>query len=179
MAGAEGLTGVELQAYRLGQELMKNPEVHKNALRLAKQANPALRIPEIEAEQAVEAERTRATKREDELHQELIAERVARRDRELTDRCAEAGVERKRVDAIVTSEKCSIETALKMAVLERDRADASAPEVRHGGNPPATPLDMRPAGDWKKLTPEAAARKAADLAHGMVDELAAQRRKRA
>jgi hypothetical protein len=175
MAGVEDLSGAELQAFQLGKLLLGNPEVRREAQRLAKKANPALQIPEIELEDRVTAERTERLASEKKLEEALMGERVARRKSERDAQIVAAGFTVEEIEKIIVDEKCSYETALKIAAMMRQTAEPTPPDVRHG-TAPGEPINLRPGEDWKKLDRSGAKTLGLKLAHEMVDDLRKTRR---
>jgi hypothetical protein len=149
MAGIEDLNPAELKAFQLGRELMKNPEIHREGLRLAKKANPDLRFVEIELEDQIAASDARAREREQKLADELMAERVARRKGERDKQITDAGFTVEEIEAIIVAEKCSYETAMKLARAERQSADPTAADAR-GGTHQGAPIEIRGDADFRK-----------------------------
>lgn len=149
MAGIEDLTPAQLKAFHLGAELVKNPEVYREGLRLAKRANPALQLPEIELEDKIAAVETRAQEREAKLENDLMTERVARRQGERNKQIIEAGFTVAEIEKIIVDEKCSYETAMKLASAERRSADPGPGEYRSGTHQ-GDPIEIRPDQDFRK-----------------------------
>jgi hypothetical protein len=175
MAGLEDLSPQDQQAHRLGKLLLeKNPEIARRAKRLAKEADPALRIPEIELEDQIAAATKDSQKRIDELEQRQIATDVERRRERFRAECTEQGLDPEAVEKIVVDEKCSTATAIKLALAQRQTAEPTAGDVF--ANPPGTPIDMRPEKDVRKLAGGALRRWSADTAHAMVDQFRKTRR---
>lgn len=150
MAGLEDLTPQQLRAFHLGQELMKNPEIHRQGLRLAKKANPALVLPtEIELEDRIEAVNEAAKGREAKLEEQLMTERVTRRKGERDRQILEAGFTVAEIEALIVEEKCSYETAMKLATAMRQSAEPTAGDYR-GGHTQGDPIEIRPEQDFRK-----------------------------
>jgi hypothetical protein len=150
MAGIEDLTPQQLRAFHLGQELMKNPEIHRQGLRLAKKANPALVLPtEIELEDRIEAVNQGAKEREAKLEEQLMTERVARRQGERNKQITDAGFTVEEIEAIIVAEKCTYETAMKLAAAERRSAEPGPGEYRSGAHQ-GDPMEIRPDQDFRK-----------------------------
>lgn len=175
MAGLEDLSPQDQQAHRLGKLLLeKNPEIARKAKRLAKEADPALRIPEIELEdQIAAATATQEKKIQELMERQITTEANARRERFRAE-CREQGLVPEDVEKIVADEKCSPATAIKLALAQRQTAEPTAGDVF--ANPPGTPIDMRPEKDVRKLAGGALRRWSADMAHGMVDQFRKTRR---
>jgi hypothetical protein len=170
MAGVEDLTGRDLEAHRLGQLLLSKPEVRREAQRLAKKVNPALHIPELEMEDRIEAARTESKDRADKLETQLIAERVERRRSERAEQCRAQGLDVEEVEKIVVAEKCSYETAMKIAALQRETAAPTNPDTVSGAG--AGAVEMRPDEDWRKAGANGLAalrKKSADTAREMIN----------
>jgi len=146
-ANLEGMTQAERRAFLLGQELVKNPEVFREGQRLAKKANPALQIPEIELEDKLAAQEARALERQQKLQDELMQERVTRRQQERNRQIEAAGFEVSEIEKIIVDEKCSYDTAMKLAAAERRSAEPTGGDHRGAQG---SPIEMRPAEDWRK-----------------------------
>lgn len=169
MAGIEDLSGQELVQARLGKLLLETPEVRRDVLRLAKKANPKLNLPEVELEERLDAERADAIKREEKLEQQLMEERVARRKTERDAQIRAAGFTVEEIEKIIVDEKCTYETALKLAGLSKQTAEPTAGDVRFGANPPGTPVEMRPDKDWRKLQGSQLRQRSAEVAAEMIN----------
>ena len=168
MAGIEDLSPELQQQLRLGAIMLKDPAIAREAKRLAKKADPSLRIPEIELEDQVNAVAVKNNERIDALEQQLVTERVNARHAAFRADCEKQGLDPDEVEKIVVAEKCSTATALKMAVMQRETAAPSAPDVRTG-NPQGAQIDMRPEADVRKLYGGALRRWSADTAAEMID----------
>lgn len=176
MAGIEDLSPAELRAFRLGKLLESNPEVRREALRLARKADPKLRIPELELEDRVDAERDARLKSEEKLEHQLMEERVARRKSERDAQIVAAGFTVDEIEKIIVDEKCSYETAMKLAELMKSTAEPSAGEVRTGA--PGEPIELRPGEDFRKLGTNVGGlrRLSASIAGQMIDQFRGRRR---
>jgi len=175
MAGIEDLSPADAQAHALGKLLLSNPEVANQAKRLAKKANPALQLPEIDLEDALVRERNDSIAREKKIEDQLMAERVERRRAERNTDIVKAGFTVEEIEKIIVDEKCSYDTAMKLAAALRQTAEPSAPDIR-SSTMIGEPLNLRPADDWKKLDKAGAQRLGLKLAHEMVDDFRKQRR---
>jgi len=171
----EDLTPQQLQAFNLGKLLLENPEVAIEAKRLAKKANPKLQIPEVDIEDRLAAQRTEFQTELDRRDKEAMAERVAARKRERDRQIIEAGYKVEEIEAIIVREKCSYETAIKIADLERQVATPSAADVLSGGIP-NIPKEMRPDKDWSKLSAGDVRKRSASIAGEMINEFRTARR---
>jgi hypothetical protein len=181
MSGIEDLSPADQAAHRLGTLLKKNPDIFRKAQRLAKEADPSLRIPEIELEDQIAAGKVESDKRFEAIEAENIKLRVAQRKTERDAQCRNAGFEPEKIEKIIDERKCSYETAIHIATLEQQTAAPTAGDVRSGSNPPGTPIDMRPQEEFKKVGMNRGAlqRLSADIAHGMIDENVKARRQAA
>jgi hypothetical protein len=177
MPGIEDLSPQDQQAHRLGTLLLrKNPDIARRAKRLAREADPTLVVPELELEdQIAKSNQTQAEKLAA-METQLMEERVRNRKRDRDAQIKDAGYTVEEIEKIIVDEKCTYETALKIADLQRQTAEPAAGDVLHGGLPPHTPIDLRPDQDWRKLSGNALRRKSATVAHEMVDDLAKRRR---
>lgn len=172
MPGIEDLSPQDQQAHRLGALLLrKNPDIARRAKRLAREADPTLVVPELDLEDQITKAGEKQAEKVAELEQRLIEQDVANRRAAFRAECKEKGLDPAEVEKIVVAEKCSTATAIKIADMQRQTAEPAAGDVQHGGNPPHTPIDMRPEQDWRKLGGNRGAlmRKAADVAHSMID----------
>jgi hypothetical protein len=172
MSGIEDLKPEEVQALRLGSILLsKNPDIARKAKRLAKEADPTLRIPEIELEDQIAAGNKEQADRIAELEQRQIQTEVERRRERFRADCKEQGLDPTEVEKIVVDEKCSTSTAIKLALASQQTGEASAAEVASGSNGMHSPMEVRPDADWRKLGGNLAGlrRKSADVAHDMVN----------
>jgi len=149
VAGLEDLTPAQLKAFHLGQELMKNPEIHRQGLRLAKKANPNLHFPEIELEDQIAGVEARAQEREQKLEHDLMAERVNRRKAERDREIVDAGFTVAEIEKIIVDEKCTYETAMKLAAAERRSAEPGPGDYRSGHNQ-GDPIEIRGDADFRK-----------------------------
>jgi hypothetical protein len=177
MAGIEDLSPDDRRALAAGQKLLKaNPDIVHRAKKLLKEADPTLRFPELEIEERVESHVKANDKKVEELEQELIKERVTRRQSERNAEIASKGFKVADIEKIIVDRKCSYETAMHIAQLEQQTAEPTAGDVRHGGNAPHSPIELRPAADWRKLQGNDLRRKSAEVAGQMIDEFTRARR---
>jgi hypothetical protein len=149
MAGLEDLSPKDLEAINLGRRLLSNPEARLDAFRLARKADPTLKVPELELHDSIAASEERARTREKGLEDQLMAERVARRQAERNKQITDAGLEVAAVEAIIVEEKCSYETAIKLALAEARSAEPTAGDVR-SGNVQGSPIEIRPDQEFRK-----------------------------
>lgn len=172
----EDLTPEQQQQLRLGNILLKNPEIALKAKRLAKEAEPSLRIPEVELDDKLNAQASATQKQVEELEKKLLNETVERRRAERARQIEAAGLTVEEVEKLVVDEACTYETAMKMAKLQKETATPAAAEVAHGGVPRHAPLELRPAAEWRKLHGQGLKMESAKIAHSMVDDIIKQRR---
>lgn len=168
----EDLTPAQVQQLRLGQLLLEtNPEIALDAKKLARKANPNLRLPEVDLEEKLEKERTARQELEEKLERQRIEDRVTERERQAKRKIEDAGFTLEEIEKIVKDESLhgeqGIETAMKLARLQREAANPGGFDV--GGNR-TRPMDMRGDPEWRKLSPGDMRRKAADISHSMIDE---------
>ena len=172
MAGIEDLGPEDLKALKLGKTLMANPELRMETLRLYKRADPKAVIPEIELEERISAAESKNAERVEQLHAEVIAERVARRDAEFKARCQAEGVDVAAVEKWVKENPgLSIDNAIKMVKLEGQSAEPSASEIRSGESA-GLPMEIRPVDEFRKLGTNRAGvqRLSASIASQMINE---------
>lgn len=170
----EDLSPAELQQLRLGKLLLEsNPEIAMDAKKLARRADPRLRLPEVDLEEKLEAERKARAELEDRIERQRIEDRVTERERAAKKLIEDSGYTPEEIEKIVKDEElhgeAGIKTALKLAQLQREAAAPGAIEVGGGANHPG-PRDMRGDPDWRKLSAGGMRRKASELGHQMIDE---------
>lgn len=168
--GIEGLTPTQRDQLRVGAALLSNPEMRRETQRMYKRANPKAIIPELEAEDLIAKSRAEDKERFDKQEREIMELRVANRRRERDQQAISEGFEPADIEAIVVREKCSYETALKFAAMERQTADPGPGDVR-GGTAPGSPLELRPGEEFRKAGGDkrSLARVSAGLAADMID----------
>lgn len=171
----ENLTADELRNFQLGKLLLENPEVAVEAKRLAKKANPKLQIPEIDLQDALAAQAADFQKKLEERDHKDMEHRVAVRKRERDAQIVAAGYTVDEIEKIIVAEKCSYETAMKIADLQRQVAEPSAADYLSGSTP-GTPVEMRPGKDWSKLGNGDLRKKSAGIASEMINEMRKTRR---
>jgi hypothetical protein len=178
MAGVDELNSAQQQALRLGEALLAHPEVRGDVQRLYKKVKPDAVIPELVLEERIEKVREDSDKKLEKFEQQLMEERVARRKAERDAMISKAGFTVEEIEKIMVDRKCTVETAIHIAGLERQTAEPSSPEVRTS-TVQGEPLDMRPDKDWKNLSKKQAERKGLTLAHTMVDDFRREQRRTA
>jgi hypothetical protein len=146
------------------------------AKRLAKEAQPSLRIPEVELDDKLNASQAATTKQVEELEKKLLTETVERRRVERARQIESEGLSVEEVEKLVVDEACTYETAIKMAKLQKQTAEPAASDVFHGGTPRHSPLELRPGAEWRKFQGPGLKRESARVGHEMIDEFAKQRR---
>jgi hypothetical protein len=176
VAGVEDLTGADLEAHRLGKILLGNPEVSLEAKRLAKRAQPSLRIPEVELHEAIAVQDAKAQEREQKLSDELLRVRVEAKHNAKRAELKDKGYNIDDLDKIIVDFGAKdYDSAIKIYDMQQARAEPTAPDIR-SGNAVGAQIDMRPDQDWRKLTPGEARRKSADIAGEMISGFRTQRR---
>lgn len=169
MAGLEDLTPAQRQELHAGQILLrKNPEIARKAKLLIKEADPSISIPEVEADLRVQESEKKTAEQIAALEQRVIAQDVEARRAKFREKCKDKGLDPDEVEKIVVAEKCSTETAIRIAEMQQEMAAPGPAEVRHGGSP--GPVDMRPDKDWKNLQGGALRLRSATVAREMIDE---------
>lgn len=172
MAGIEDLAPELLEKYaRFGRMVLeaKDPEIVNAGKRLARKVQPDLRLPELDLEDKIEAERKKREEWEEKQEQRDREERVARRRDQEAQRSREAGFTPEEIEKIVVDEHCSFATALKLAAAQRDAGVPGAADVFAGGRSHIAP-DLRPDSEWRKLSAADQRRKGLSIAHEMMDE---------
>lgn len=179
--GIEGLTPAQVAAVRLNEILRKDPEVWRQTQRLAKKADPTLRIPEVELEDSLAASRAENERKIAEQNERIITlEADRRREKERAQSAAE-GLDPDEVETRIVEERkagnaINHATMRKIMLLERQTADPTAGTVVHGSNPQGTPVELRPDGDWRKLQGNSLRRHSAKVAGEMINDLIKARR---
>lgn len=167
--GLEDLTPEQRKQLELGSILLSNPEIAKSSLRLAKKAKPELRLPEIDLEDAIAAEAKKREEWQEKQEQREIEQRVESRRREHARAAENAGFTPEEIEKIVVDEKCSFETALRLANLQRETAIPGAAETGYGGRMPYA-RDLRPDPELRKMSPGDLRRWGTNTAHEMLDD---------
>jgi hypothetical protein len=168
----EDLTPAQIQQLRLGQLLLEtNPEIALDAKKLARRANPNLRLPEVDLEEKLEKERAARRDLEDKIERQRIEDRVAEREREVRKQIEASGFTVEEIEKIVKDEdlrgSAGINTALRLAELQRQAAAPGAADV--SGNY-AHPTDIRGDPNLRKLSPGDLRRWSLTEGHKMIDE---------
>lgn len=174
MAGIEDLSPEEAKQLRLGKMLLEaNPEIAAEAKRLARKVDPKLRLPEIDLEDKIQAEKKSREEWEQKWEEKQREERFNRRRAEEAQKAREAGFEPDEIEKIVIEEKCSFPTALKLAGLQRESA-VPGPALFNTGDPLARTKDGET--DWRKLSPADQRRKGLQIAHEGIDDMLRRQR---
>lgn len=152
----EDLTPAQQQQLRLGELLLtKNPDIALDAKRLARKADPTLRLPEVDLQDQLEGERKARKELEDKIDRQRIEDRVAERERVAKARIESSGFTVEEIEKIVKDEDLrgerAIDTAIKLAQLQREAAAPGAIEV--SGSYPGPRGDMRGDPDLRKKSP--------------------------
>lgn len=165
----EDLTPAQQQQLRLGQLLLEtNPEIAMDAKKLALKANPNLRLPEVDLERKLEAERAARKELEDKIERQRIEDRVAERERTAKKLIEDAGFTPEEIEKIVKDEElhgaAGINTALKLARLQRESAPPGGFDL--GGHP--GPMELRDP-ELRKMSMSELRRWGAKTGHEMID----------
>jgi hypothetical protein len=172
----EDLTPAQIQQLRLGQLLLEtNPEIALDAKKLARRANPNLRLPEVDLEEKLEKERAERRQLEDKIERQRIEDRVAAREREIKKQIESSGFSVEEIEKIVKDEDlhgaAGINTALKLAELQRQAAAPGAAEMSYPGT-----HDMRGDPNLRKLSAGDLRRWSLTEGHKMVDDFLKRQR---
>jgi hypothetical protein len=172
MATFEQLTDEQRAALaRVGHKLFHSPEVSKDAKRLLMKADPAVKFPEIETQDAVEKSLEKRDEKIQALENQIMQTEAQRR---LDERRAEArakGIDPEEVEKAMTERGIGKwETAMEFVELTHRSAPATASSIDNVGLSTVMPADTEKE-FWKD--PAAWSRKEA---HAVVDELQARRR---
>lgn len=169
----EDLTPQQQQQLRLGQLLLEtNPDIALDAKKLARKADPKLRLPEVDLEEKIEKLHKENKELEDKIERQRIEDRVNAREREAKKQIEDAGFSLEEIEQIVKNEdlhgSSGIATALKLARLQREAAAPGSFEVT--GSRAGPRGDMRGDPEWRKLSPGDMRRKASEMGHQMIDD---------
>ena len=182
MAGFEELPDEQkLNLARFAHTLIhRNPDIAREARKLAKKANPDLRFPEIEAEERVNEQLKSRDKQIEEMQQQLMTQDVERRREAQRQSCRDKGLDPDEVEELIVERgklgrTIQYEDAMELLKLQKQIAAASGP----GGdgarpNRSITPDIMNDKDLWQN--PEKTANERTIAA---IDELNAMRSKRA
>jgi len=127
----------------------QNPEIAEQTKRLAKQANPKLRLPEVELADKIAAQDKKFAELAEQRERDLIDQRNAERERMAAERIKASGFTKEEIEKVVTEHDLRgdrmIETAIRLKELERQQAEPGPAEL--GTNIPGPrnflPEDMR------------------------------------
>lgn len=177
MADLESMTPAERGLFSAAQKLFQNPDmkVRNNAKRLLKAADPTVNFPEIDLEDRLAAQEAANTERTKSLEHELLKERLERKQAEKRSELAAKGYDPERIEKIIVEYGCSYENAMKIADMEKQTSEGTAPDVQSGAH--LGPTEIRPEKEWRGLSIDGLRRKSAELAHTMVDELRGRKKR--
>jgi hypothetical protein len=179
MAGIEDLTQDQRRALDLGSILLGNPEVAMAAKRLAKKAKPELRIPEVELEERLEAERVETDKRFEKAEQQQLQRDVAARLSFQREESTRQGLDPDEVDKRVVDEAKAgnpVNHAIARRLITLERQTAEPTGYPEGSTPPGTPIDVRPEKAVRGLFGNALRKWSSDTARDMVDGFRGRKR---
>lgn len=165
----EDLTPAEQQQLRLGKLLLEsNPEIALDAKRLAKKADPRLRLPEVDLQDQIEALKKDKQEMEDKMERQRMEDRIAARERAAKAQIEEAGFTPEEIEKIVKEEglhgEGAIGTALKLAIYQRQPVEPGAMGVNVAG-----PFEIRGDPNLRKMTPGDLRRWSNRTGHEMID----------
>jgi hypothetical protein len=170
MAGIEDLTPLQLKHLRYGEMVLeaKDPEIVEAAKRLARKVDKTLHLPEIDLQDKIEAEAKKREEWEAKQEEHRRDEHLRRRRAEEAQRSRDAGFDPEEIEKIVIDEKCSFDTALRIAGLQRETAVPGAAPFA------GLPLNATQDGeyDWRKHSASENRRKGLEIANqGIADML--------
>jgi hypothetical protein len=155
---------------RVGHKLFHNPEVSKDAKRLLMKADPQVKFPEIQTEDAMDEKLIKRDDKIKELEQSIMQNEARQRLEERRKDARERGIDPEEVEKAMTERGIGKwETAMEFVELTHRSAPATAASI-DAGNSTELPPDAEKE-FWKD--PQGASRK---MAHQAIDELAQRRR---
>lgn len=166
----EDLTPAEQQQLRLGKLLLEsNPEIALDAKRLAKKADPRLRLPEVDLQDQIEALKKENLDKEEQLKRQRMEDRIAASERAAKAQIEESGFTVEEIEKIVVDEglhgEKAIGTALKLAALQRQSAEPGAAGVNFAG-----PVELRGDPNLRKMSPGDLKRWSNKTGHEMITD---------
>jgi hypothetical protein len=131
-----------------------NPDIAEKSKDLALQANPKLRLPEVTLRRQIEAQDKKFADMEEKMQRQEIDRRNAERERAAAAKIKESGFTAEEIEKIVKDQDLRgekmIDTAIRLAQLERQQADPG-PGVMAHGSASAGPRDLRPDLELRKM----------------------------
>lgn len=166
----EDLSPAEQQQLRLGKLLLEsNPEIALDAKRLAKKADPRLRLPEVDLQDQIEGLKKNNQEMEQKLERQRIEDRVAARERAAKQQIEEAGFTPEEIEKIVKDEDLhgenAVRTAIKLANASRQSAEPGPMGVNYAG-----PLEIRGDPNLRKMSPGDLRRWSDKTGHDMIND---------
>lgn len=161
----EDLTPQQRGFLALGEGLMKNPDIAKEARKLLRKADPNFRPPDLDLEERLETEREERRKENKALEDRLNTEQRNRWYEEQKRKVATAGLDLTKVEEVMKTKKIAeYDTAIEFLQSQQSPA-APTPE---GVTPVARLPDNKEL--WKNPK-----QNASDLAHQMINEFRSKR----
>jgi hypothetical protein len=155
---------------RAAHSLFHNPEVSKDAKRLLMKANPAVKFPEIETQDAVEKSLEKRDEKIAGLEQQIMQSEARQRLEERRAAARARGLDPEEVEKAMTERSIgTYETAMDFVEMTHRAAPATAASVDVGLSTQTPPNDDKEF--WQD--PAGVSRK---RAHEAIDELSARRR---
>lgn len=165
----EDLTPAEQQQLRLGKLLLEsNPDIALDAKRLAKKADPRLRLPEVDLQDQIEQLKKENQEQVDKAERRRIEERVAAREMAAKKLIEDAGFSLEEIEKIVKEEglhgEGAIGTALKLATLQRQSVEPGPMGANYAG-----PMEIRGDPNLRKMSVGDLRRWSSSTGHEMID----------
>ncbi len=151
----ENLTPQDRNFLEAGRKLFTHPELRREAQRLYKKAEPTANFPELAIDERIESVEKAARDREAKLEEQLIRERVERRQTERRAQMKDKGYDPEAIEKIIVDYNLSAsepekayDFAMKIADAEKRSAEPTAAEYNAGPKP----VDLRPEKDIRNMS---------------------------
>ena len=152
----ENLSPQERTFLEAGKKLFTHPELRRDAQKLYKKADPNAHFPELAIDERIETVEKSAREREAKLEEQLIRERVERRQESRRAQMKDKGYDPEAIEQIIVNYNLSAsepekayDFAMKIADAERRSAEPTAADIQSGPKP----VDLRPEKDLRGMTP--------------------------
>jgi hypothetical protein len=145
--------GKAVDFYQLMME--QNPDIAERSKELALEANPKLRIPEVQLRKKIEAQDKKFEDLEAKLQRQEIDRRNAERERLAAEKIKASGFTQEEIEKVVKDQDLRgekmIDVAIRLAHLERQQAEPGPGVVAYGAASRG-PRDLRPDKELRALS---------------------------
>jgi hypothetical protein len=132
-----------------------NPDIAEKSKELALEANPKLRIPEVQLRKKIEAHDAKFAELAEQRERDKIDARNAERERIAAEKIKASGFTKEEIEKVVTEQDLRgdkmIDVAIRLKQLERQQAEPGPADVAYGANLRG-PRDMRPAKELRNMS---------------------------